>query len=242
MNELEFIDTCRHIFELNGFDCSVDQAKKLFLLTQIMLRTNKTMNLTAIKDEKSIILKHYVDSVTISKYIPEGSDILDVGCGAGFPTLPLAIFRPDISITALDSTEKRIRYVNSTAKELDLQKVTAIAARAEEKANESTYRESFSIVSARAVAALPVLCELCIPFVKPGGTMIAMKSRQADEEIANSMRCIELCSAAFDKDISLELSSENGEKDERRLIFIKKIGKTPKIYPRHFSKISKKPL
>ena len=207
-----------------------------------MLEVNKSLNLTAIKEEKAVILKHYVDSLTVSRYIPEGSRIIDVGCGAGFPTLPLAIFRPDLTICALDGTAKRINYVSETAKMLGLTGVSAIAARAEELGTTSGYRESFHIATARAVASLPVLCELCLPFVKVGGRMIAMKSQQASDEIGAAENCIKLCGGSISEVVSCNLKSDNGDIDERNLIIIEKIKKTPPLYPRHYSKISKKPL
>ena len=108
MTQKEFISNCVSLFELNSLPCSEEQANTLFLLTERMLEVNKSMNLTAIKEEKAIILRHYVDCALIIEHIPQGAKIIDVGCGAGFPTLPLAIFRPDLSITALDGTAKRI--------------------------------------------------------------------------------------------------------------------------------------
>lgn len=242
MDQKDFINECIRLFDMNGLPCSKKEANKLFLLTERMLEVNKTMNLTAIKDEKSIILRHYVDSVTISQYISQGARMIDVGCGAGFPTLPLAIFRPDLRITALDATAKRINYVSETARLLGIDNVTAIAARAEEKALLPEYRESFDIVTARAVAALPVLCELCLPFVKLGGKMIAMKSQQAQAELEASRRCIEICGGSNETLLPCDLISDGEEKEQRNLIFIDKTRQTPKNYPRHFSKISKKPL
>lgn len=242
MTREEFIPQCRQLFELNALPCSDEQAEKLFTLTERMLEVNKTMNLTAIKDEKAIILKHYVDCASIIPYIPENSRIIDLGCGAGFPTLPLAVFRPDLLITALDSTAKRVNYVSETAKLLGLTNIKAIAGRAEEYAHKEEYRESFDMATARAVASLPILCELCLPFIKVGGIMLAMKSQQAADELAASDRCIKLCGGNEGKIISCDLRSEDGENEERNLIFIKKSQKTQPIYPRHFSKISKKPL
>ncbi len=242
MTKEEFTAYCLHLFELNSLPCTEIQAESLFLLTERMLEVNKTMNLTAIKEEKFIILRHYVDCATIFDQIPQGARLIDVGCGAGFPTLPLAIFRPDVSITALDGTAKRINYVAETARLLGLSNVAAIAGRAEEYAHSSGFRESFDVAVARAVASLPVLCELCLPYVKAGGFMLAMKAQQASEELSASARCIELCGGGAARIISRDLKADGCEDEERSLILIEKMQKTRPEYPRHFSKISKKPL
>ena len=240
----EFYGVCKQIFALNEHLPCLDEqkVKKLHTLTTHMLETNKVMNLTAIKDESAIILRHYADSLAVSKYIREGSTVIDVGCGAGFPTLPLAIFRPDLKITALDSTAKRIEYVRSVAKLLDLDNVTVIAERAEILANSPDHRESFDFATARAVASLPILTELCLPFVRIGGSFIAMKAQKADEELSSSLSAISKCGGKLDKSLSSPLTSIDGCSESRSLIVISKIRPTPKELPRHYSKISKKPL
>lgn len=241
MNQTEFIKECQELFSLNRMSCSETQAIQLFKLTERMLEVNKTMNLTAITEEKAVILKHYVDSVMISDAIPQGATVIDVGCGAGFPTLPLAIFRPDLKITALDSTAKRIRYVEETASLLSLENITAIAGRAEEYGNNPLFRERFDIVTARAVANLQVLCELCLPFAKENGLMVSMKAQRASEELSAARNCISLCGGKLESMTYKELLG--GEvSEERNLILIRKEKETPKKYPRHFSKISKNPL
>lgn len=242
MTVSEFTDLCFQTFEKNHMNCTAEQAHSLFLLTERMLSVNKTMNLTAITDKKSVILRHYVDSLTVSSLLPQGATVLDVGCGAGFPTLPLAIFRPDLQITALDGTAKRIRYVQETAQYLQLSNVSAVSARAEELAHEVSYRQQFDIASARAVAGLRVLCELCLPYVKIGGHMIAMKSRSAEEELAESKACIRFCGGTFSETVSCNLTDLDGNVETRELIVIQKSQNTPENIPRHFSKISKKPL
>lgn len=241
MTQNEFITECKRLFEINGLFCADDQAEKLYRLTERMLLVNQTMNLTAIKEEKAVILRHYVDSITISSRIPQGARLMDIGCGAGFPTLPLAIWRPDLQIVALDGTAKRIAYVKETAELLGLTNVAAIAGRAEEYAHQDGYRETFDVVTARAVAALPVLCELCLPFARVGGAMIAMKSTQAQEELAQSMTCMDLCGGVVTENQPCDLT-DGTSVETRTLIVISKRKPTPKNYPRHFSKISKKPL
>ncbi len=242
MTRSEFTAACLAAFEQNRLPCTETQAECLFLLTERMLEVNKSMNLTAITDPKQVILKHYVDSVMLSRYLPESGTLVDVGCGAGFPTLPLAIFRPDLTITALDGTAKRIRYVEETAALLGLSNVTAIAGRAEEYGNNGKYRGRYDVVTARAVANLQVLCELCLPFAKVGGKMISMKSQTAEEEAKAAANCIRLCGGRLTEMASCDLLDENQNAEGRVTVIIEKIAPTPKNYPRHFSKISKKPL
>ena len=227
----------------NGISLEVtdERAEKLFELTKIMLEVNKSMNLTAITDEDAIIVKHYADSLTVSKYIPENATVIDIGCGAGFPCLPLAVFREDLKITALDSTAKRIRYIDDTAKRLGITNIIPIAARAEELGKQSGYRESFDVATARAVAALPILSELCLPFVKKGGKFVSMKASQGVQEAADARNAVRLCGGSIlsvDK-LLLNLSQTF---EERTIITILKLSETPTKYPRHYSQITKKPL
>lgn len=221
--------------------CDETGAEKLFELTRIMLKVNESMNLTAITDEKSVILKHYVDSLTVSAYIPEGASVIDVGCGAGFPCMPLAILRPDLKITALDSTAKRINYISDTADTLGIGNITPIAARAEEYARDPVYRESFDVAVARAVAALPILSELCLPFVKSGGLFIAMKASQGLRELEDSQNAIKLCGGELLRSHSFDLLSSDSS-EQRVIIEILKKSPTPLKYPRHYSQISKRHL
>ncbi len=240
----EFYGICEQVFSANCHLPAIDEqkARKLYVLTNRMLEVNKTMNLTAIKQEGAIILKHYADSLAVCSYLDDEASVIDVGCGAGFPTLPLAIFRPDLNITALDSTAKRIEYVRATAKLLELDNVTAIAERAEVLASSPSYRERFDYATARAVAALPVLTELCLPFVKIGGKFVAMKAQKADEELLLSQNAITKCGGELSASISLPLTDTEGNSESRSLIVVDKTKATPKEFPRHYSKISKKPL
>lgn len=242
MDKQRMIDACLALFERNRLPCSREQAEQLFLLTERMLSVNQTMNLTAITDPDGILLRHYVDSATLSEHVPVGAKLLDVGCGAGFPTIPLGIFRPDLTITALDGTAKRIRYVEETCALLGLSQVRAVAGRAEELGQEPVYRERFDVVTARAVASLSVLGELCLGFARVGGQMIAMKSQHAKEELKAAARCLSLCGGGAPRLTERELISAEGLTEQRALIIVPKISPTPKNYPRHFSKISKKPL
>lgn len=223
--------------------------EKMHLLAERLVEVNRVMNLTAITDMDGIVLRHVADSLIISPYIPEGASLIDIGCGAGFPTLPLAVARPDLRICAVDSTEKRVKYVTETAKLLDLANVKAISARAEELALLSEHRERYDVATARAVASLPVLCELTLPFVKVGGTLVAMKAKSAKEELEASCHAISvLCGKAAFSEVrfteSRLVGSVNGERieEERAVIEIPKLQSTPRSYPRKYAQIKKSPL
>lgn len=232
-----------------GTKLNDNQKEQMFFLAERLVEVNKVMNLTAITDEDGIILRHLVDSLLISEHIAPDSSIIDVGCGAGFPSLPLAILRPDLKITALDSTEKRIRYVDETARLLGIENVRAVAARAEDFAKFPENREKFDYATARAVASLPILCELTIPFIKVGGSLVAMKAKGAADEFEASRSAIrQLCGAnslAATRVIEKTLAGEvNGESicENRTVIVVNKLSPTPKTFPRKFAQIKKSPL
>ena len=218
-----------------------NKSRKLYYLMVHMLEVNKSMNLTAIKEERAVVVRHFLDSLTVAAFLPENANILDVGCGAGFPCLPLGICRPDLTITALDSTEKRIKYVRDTAKTLEIPHFTAITARAEELAHSEAYRERFDVVTARAVAALPALAELSIPFVRLGGHFIAMKAKRGEEELAAAESAISKLGGKTLQVHALTLT-DGADTDERLLIDVEKIAQTPSALPRAWGKIIKKPL
>ena len=239
-----FSESFARIFRENGMGKYVndDNIKKFYDLTVRMLEVNEYMNLTAITEPEAVILRHYVDSLTVSDQLPQGARVIDIGCGAGFPTLPLAIVRPDLHILALDSTAKRIDYVAQTAQMLGLNHVEAVASRAEDAAAVGTpLRESFDCAISRAVANLPVLCELSLPFVAVGGRFVAMKAAQADREVELARGGIAKLGGRLTSVVPLELVGNDG-KEERNLILTEKIEKTPKIYPRNYAQIKKKPL
>lgn len=237
-----FTTTLSDVLKKNGIRQPTDlEARKLFLLTEIMLKTNSTMNLTAIVDPIEILVKHYADCLTILNLIPEHSKLLDVGCGAGFPSLPLAIFRPDISITSLDSTAKKIEYIRSTAKLLELDNITCIAARAEDLAHKAEFREKYDIVTARAVANMQVLSELCVPFVKKGGKFIAMKGQKCHEEFEAARKTIEVCGGTLSSLNLIKLTYQDID-ETRSIIGIQKTSATPQKYPRQYARIIKSPL
>ena len=243
MDKKEFVSELTRVFTLNklGSMLNLDRAEKFYALTVRMLEENEKYNLTAIKDPKKIILNHYADCATLAARLPKKCNIADIGCGAGFPTLPVAILRDNVKIAAIDSTEKRVRYVAETAEMLGLGNVTAVTMRAEDGGKSAEYREKFDVVTARAVAEMRVLTELCLPYVKVGGEMIAMKGKNAEFELAGAKKAIAILGGALDK--CEEISISDGEEVlSHPLIFIKKKTKTPTTYPRPYAQISKKPL
>ena len=205
-----------------------------------LLETNKVMNLTAITEPDQVYLRHFIDSTAmLSLGGFENARIIDVGCGAGFPGLPLKIACDSIDLTLLDSLGKRISFLQELTRKLNLENITCIHARAEEEALNPDMREQFDFAVSRAVASLPMLSELCLPYVRIGGKFIAMKAQDYEEELALSENAIttlggKVCDI---KNYSLPESDI-----VRALIVIKKISSTPANYPRRFAKIQKKPL
>lgn len=239
-----FADFFRLAAEKNGLSGLVTEEviDKLFLLTEHMLTVNEQFNLTAIREPSRVILLHYVDSLLGARLFPKGATVVDVGAGAGFPTLPLAVVRPDLCITALDSTAKRMGYVEETARLLGLKNVTPLVGRAEELARDMKYRECFDCATARAVAALPVLSELCLPFVKIGGRFIAMKGRGGKAELDAAKSAIRLLGGETASFTNTPVISPDGEAFEHTTVVINKIKATEAKYPRAYGKIAKAPL
>ncbi len=239
---MEFEALFREIFEKNNLNSYItEQNIRLFeKLTEIMLVTNQSMNITAITELEKVIPLHYADCVKVAEYIPQNAKVLDVGCGGGYPILPLAIVRPDLQITGLDSTDKKIRYVQKTGDELGLDFKT-ISARAEDVAKMPDHREKYDVVIGRAVARLNVLDELCLPFTKIGGMFISMKGLAGAEEYQEAKIGIERLGGSVKdvKEYDLHLLHES---EKRTLILIDKVSSTPKEFPRGFGAIKKKPL
>ena len=241
MTENNYKIKIKKAFADNGLSHLIndEKAEKFELLSNLLIETNKITNLTAIKDEDGIILKHFIDCASAADCIREGASVIDIGCGGGFPSLPLAIVREDITIHSLDSTGKKVDFVNKAIKALDLKKSKATCGRAEEFISAS--RESYDYCISRAVARLNILSELCIPFVKIGGKFIAMKSEKGQEELSEATRGIESLGGKHEQTIR-DSFTYNESKIERELIIISKQKPTPNQYPRKYSQILKKPL
>ncbi len=218
-----------------------DTIRLFYALTERMLSVNEEMNLTAITEPGAVILLHYLDSLTVAPFIPCGARVADVGTGAGFPALPLAIARPDLSILALDSTDKRVRYVKETAALLSLNNLSTLSARAEEAGHDPLYRERFDVVVSRAVAAFPPLAELSLPFLRTGGRFLAMKGKRGREEADEGKNTVKTLGGEIAEIRPFSLC--RGENTEDRVFIVTaKTRSTSPLYPRTWAKILKKPL
>lgn len=226
---------------IKQFDIEIDEAAfdRLDEYARMLIETNKSFNLTAIKEPDDVTVKHFADCLAIFRYvnIPENAKIIDVGTGAGFPGLVLKLVRPDIRMTFLDSTKKKLGFIQNVLDECGVEGET-LHMRAEEAAQLSKYRENFDFATARAVAALPVLSEYCLPFVKRGGTFISMKSAESNEEFGEAKKAIDILGGKVSEDIVFQLV----ENMPRRIILIKKKSQTPTKYPRPSAQIAKKPI
>ena len=239
----DFKSKITKIFSANGLSSflSMEKVEQFYQLTVRMLTENEKYNLTAITDVDKIILNHYADCVIMASKFKKGATVIDVGCGAGFPSLPLAMVRPDLKITAMDSTAKRVNYVAETAAMLGLTNLTAVTMRAEDGGKSPEYREKFDYATARAVAEMRVLTELTLPFVKVGGQLVAMKGKNAEFELSAAKKAIATLGGRNTSCESIMLKGE-GETLTHPLIIIDKKEKTPQTFPRPFAQISKKPL
>lgn len=224
--------------QAKGIELSSKQRQQFEMYEQLLIEWNEKMNLTAIVDAEEVYLKHFYDSLTLSFDMAlKNQSLCDVGAGAGFPSIPLKIIYPDLKVTIVDSLNKRIVFLQHLVEQLQLKDVFLFACRAEEFA--LTHRESFDIVSARAVARLNILDELCLPLVKEQGWFIALKGKKAKEELVEARQGIALLGGKVEKTVSFYLQEND---DERHNIYIHKVKKTPSKYPRRYALIKKNPL
>ncbi|MBE6649307.1 MAG: 16S rRNA (guanine(527)-N(7))-methyltransferase RsmG [Ruminococcaceae bacterium] len=216
---------------------SEEQLNKFAIIAELLSVEGAKYNLTALKTERDVALLHFVDSLTLFSHglLESGSKIIDVGCGAGFPALVVGAFDPTLKVHALDSTKKKVDFVSLCAENAGLSNMTGICARAEE----SGFREDFDVALSRGVARLNVLSELCLPLVKIGGTFVAMKGSAGEIEAEEAKRAIEICGGEIEKIHTVKIPEVE---HNHTLVVIRKIKETPKVYPRQYSKIVKKPL
>lgn len=229
-------DFSRELFSQYGLELSEAQYKKLDIYAEFLVEYNNNVNLTAITDPKEILIKHFLDSILLVRYcdIPLESSLIDVGTGAGFPSVPLKIYRDDLKITLLDSLNKRIYFLEQLCDKLEIE-ADFIHGRAEDFSKKPEYREKFDFSCARAVANMSLLSELCIPFVKVGGYFISMKG--PTENVSEGENAIKILGGELTDICGYELEDE-----ERRIVKVKKISQTPTKYPRNSSQLKKKTL
>jgi 16S rRNA (guanine527-N7)-methyltransferase len=224
-----------------GIDLSDRQLDQFAIYYDLLIETNKKMNLTAITDPLEVYIKHFYDSLTVAKAcsLNHVATLIDVGTGAGFPGIPLKIAFPHLRLVLVDSLQKRVRFLDEVAARCGLAEVTCIHGRAEELGQNPSYRESFDLVTARAVARLSVLAELCLPFARVGGMFIAMKGPSVEEELSEAQKALDLLGKAKVQNTSLALPENQGE---RNLLAIQKQKPTPKKYPRRPGIPQKEPI
>lgn len=218
-------------------DLQLEQFTKYY---EMLVETNKVMNLTAITEPEEVAVKHMIDSLLAfdKKYFP-GKLLADVGTGAGFPGVPLKIYCPELKVVLIDSLAKRLKFLNSVIEELGLKNIECVHLRAEDAGHSAKHREKYDIVTARAVARLSVLAEYCLPLVKPGGKLVALKGSKYKEEIADSGNALKILGGKLDKAVEVKLP---GLDDGRAIVTVNKIKNTPKAYPRKAGLPDKQPL
>lgn len=239
MRKEEFINKMKENEKYFDFHFSVEQLEQFFAYMNLLIEWNEKMNLTAIVEPNEIILKHFIDSITILKEIDNNSKIIDVGTGAGFPGVPLSIMNPTLKITLADSLNKRLIFLQEVVNQLGLKNIEIIHARAEELGKNKKYRENFDVATSRAVANLSTLSEYLIPLVKVGGKIISMKAGGAQEEIEAAKKAIKILGGKIEGIEEFKLPQTE---IERTIILIKKEEHTPNKYPRKAGVPSKEPI
>lgn len=238
---MEFYDLMSKSAEDVGLQLSKEQYEQFIIYMKLLQEWNEKINLTAIVEDEEIIKKHFIDSMKAFKRdeFKKANTLIDVGTGAGFPGLPIAIMNSNLSVTLLDSLNKRINFLNTVISKLGLTNVITIHSRAEDGARNKDLREKFDIATSRAVANMSVLSEFCLPYVKVGGNFIALKGPAVDQEIKESINAIKLLGGEF---VNVCEVSIEGTELRHNLVVVKKIKECSKTYPRKAGLITKNPL
>lgn len=232
--------TVREMMEALGLAADEEAAGKLTEYNAMLMEMNKKVNLTGIKDTEESLVKNVYDSMTVynEKYFPRDGRILDLGTGGGFPGIPLAVLRPDMQVVLMDSVLKKLNFIESAAAKLEIKNVKIMHMRAEEGGRRRKTRESFDVVTARAVKMLPVIAEWAMPFVKVGGIFAAMKGPGAEEELKNAGKILQELQGELIEKKDLELPG----REKRSILYFRKTGPCPKTYPRKVGIAEKKPV
>lgn len=239
------LDYCKE----NDIEITDSTAQEFETLSDMLIEFNSHTNVTALKTREDIAVKHFADSLAVLKYdlIKKNAKVIDIGCGAGFPGLPIKMLRRDIKITFVDSTAKKLKFTDSVAQRLELLDVETCPERAEELVNKGK-REKYDVAVSRAVASLPVLVELVLPYVKTGGCFVAYKSsleadvNNKESELSKAQKGIKILGGKVESVLDASLFDENETEQKHSLVVIRKISKTPDTYPRRYAQIVKKPL
>lgn len=239
MNKEEFCQLIIEKMEELQIKLTIEQQEQFYEYMQLLLEWNKKINLTAITEPKEVITKHFVDSVTILKYMNEREKLVDIGTGAGFPAIPLKIVQPSIEVTLVDALNKRINFLNNVIEKTKLNSIEAIHNRAEDFGKNKVYRETFDIAVSRAVARINVLAEYLIPTLKIGGRCICMKGPDAQEEIEEAKNAIKLLGGKIETIEEFNLPDTD---IKRTIILIKKINSTSMKFPRKAGVPTKEPI
>lgn len=238
MNVDEFVKALAS-HQINLSDQQIQQFSDYY---DLLVEWNQKINLTAIIEKEEVYLKHFYDSLMLLWLTPQADyaiKMCDVGSGAGFPSIPLKIIYPEIQLTIVDSLNKRINFLETLVEKLGLEDVNCVHARAEDVGQDVNYREQFDLVTARAVAALNVLSEFCLPLTKKGGYFLALKGQKATQELEEAQNAIKVLGAKFEEQVTAVLP---GEDSERAILVIRKTLDTPKKYPRKAGKPLKQPI
>lgn len=236
MNKEEFKNFLIQRAAENDFHIEEDVIDEFYLYMRNLIEWNQKINLTAIKDEREIVIKHFIDSILVSKYLT-GDRILDLGSGAGFPGIPLKIVNKGLDVTLIDSVNKKVNFMKDSIDKIGLKNIDAFHTRAEDLAHESEYREQFDTVVSRAVANMTTLVEYMIPFVRVGGKCLCLKGPNCEDEINSAKNAIRKLGGKIEEVIEYKIDN-----NDRCLVVINKIRNTEQIYPRKLGKPLKEPL
>ncbi len=238
---MEFFDLMKRGADEASIELSEKQYEQFIKYMRLVQEWNEKINLTAITEDDDFIKKHFIDCIKAfkSQAITNANSIIDVGTGAGFPGIPLAILHPKAKITLLDSLNKRINFLNTVVRELGLTNVTTIHSRAEDGARNPELRERFDVATSRAVANMAVLSEFCMPYVKKDGYFVALKGPAIDEEMQNGKNAISILGGELENIIEVSIEETDLK---HNIVEIKKVKNCPKIYPRKAGTVNKKPL
>ena len=238
---MQYFDLMKKACDSVGMEFNEDKYQKFMLYKDLLKEWNEKINLTAITEDEEIVKKHFIDCIKAFKAdeFKKAKTVIDVGTGAGFPGLPIAIMREDVEVTLLDSLNKRINFLNEVVNKLGLKNVKTIHSRAEDGARKPELREKFDVATSRAVANMAVLSEFCMPYIKVGGHFVALKGPAIEEEIKDGHKAIAVLGGELKEIIEVNIEESDLK---HNIVEIKKINKCSKVYPRKAGTINKKPI